>query len=93
MLPEHTRDQMGLRIDRPDGRAVFCGDAVHSPTASPPAWRLWTSSCLDTGLAATTRRALLKEAASSGRVIVPAHFRGARRRMCAQLAEAFARFF
>jgi len=22
---------MGLRIDRRDGRAVFCGDAVHSP--------------------------------------------------------------
>jgi glyoxylase-like metal-dependent hydrolase (beta-lactamase superfamily II) len=77
-LPGHTMGQMGLRIDRPGGCAVFCGDAVHSPLqVLQPG--VSTSSCLDPGLAATTRRTLLEEAASTGRLIVPGHFRGARR--------------
>ena len=77
-LPGHTMGQMGVRIDRPDGRAVLCGDAIHSPVQLlQPA--LSTASCMDPGLAATTRRRLLEEAAASGRLIVPAHFRGPRR--------------
>lgn len=30
-LPGHTVGQMGLRVDRADARALFCGDAMHSP--------------------------------------------------------------
>ena len=77
-LPGHTMGQMGLRLDRPRGRAVFCGDAIHSPLQLLQP-ELSTASCMDPGLAAATRRRLLEEAAESGRLIVPAHFRGRRR--------------
>jgi glyoxylase-like metal-dependent hydrolase (beta-lactamase superfamily II) len=69
---------MGLRVDRPDGRAIFCGDAVHSPAQIlQPGGS--TSSCADPHAAADTRAALLDEAAATGRLVVPAHFRGQRR--------------
>src|SRR5262245_41143022 len=77
-LPGHTSGQVGLRLHRPDGRALFCGDAMHSlvqilqPAVS-------TASCRNPAQAARTRTSLLEEAAASGRVIVPAHFRGSRR--------------
>ena len=78
-LPGHTAGQMGLRIDRDDCRAIFCGDAIHSPVQllQPD---ISTASCVDGQAAAATRRALLKEATESGRVVAPAHFRG--RRFC-----------
>jgi glyoxylase-like metal-dependent hydrolase (beta-lactamase superfamily II) len=77
-LPGHTSGQMGLLLDRSDARALFCGDAIHSPVQLlQPA--VSTSSCRDGELAARTRRVLLHEAAANGRVLVPAHFRGARR--------------
>jgi glyoxylase-like metal-dependent hydrolase (beta-lactamase superfamily II) len=77
-LPGHTVGQMGLRIDRPDDRAIFCGDAVHSPAQIfQPG--VSTSSCDDPGRAAETRQILLEEAAATGRLVVPAHFRGRRR--------------
>jgi len=77
-LPGHTVGQMGLRLDRPGARALFCGDAMHSPIQilQPGAS---TASCHDAAQAARTRHAFLQEAAASGRVLVPAHFRGARR--------------
>ncbi|HEX6013982.1 MAG TPA: MBL fold metallo-hydrolase [Geminicoccaceae bacterium] len=76
-LPGHTAGQMGLRVDRQRGRAVFCGDAIHSPAqVFQPA--VSTSSCADPRLAAATRCALLEEAAATGRLVVPAHFRGQR---------------
>jgi glyoxylase-like metal-dependent hydrolase (beta-lactamase superfamily II) len=77
-LPGHTAGQMGLRIDRPDARALFCGDAMHSPLQILQS-AVSTSSCSDPQLAAQTRIAVLEEAAASGRVVIPAHFRGARR--------------
>jgi glyoxylase-like metal-dependent hydrolase (beta-lactamase superfamily II) len=78
LLPGHTVGHMGLRIDRPEARALFCGDAMHSPLQIvQPA--VSTSSCSDPQLAAQTRIAVLEEAAASGRVVVPAHFRGPRR--------------
>jgi glyoxylase-like metal-dependent hydrolase (beta-lactamase superfamily II) len=78
LLPGHTVGHMGLRIDRPEARALFCGDAMHSPLQIvQPA--VSTSSCSDPQLAAQTRIAVLEEAAASGRVVVPAHFRGTRR--------------
>jgi glyoxylase-like metal-dependent hydrolase (beta-lactamase superfamily II) len=69
---------MGLRIDRPAARAIFCGDAVHSP-AQMVQPGVSTSSCSDQRRAAVTRRHLLEEAAASGRLVVPGHFRGRRR--------------
>ncbi|MGH6919858.1 MAG: MBL fold metallo-hydrolase [Geminicoccaceae bacterium] len=77
-LPGHTVGQMGLRIDRPAARAIFCGDAVHSP-AQMVQPGVSTSSCIDQRRAALTRRHLLEEAAASGRLVVPGHFRGRRR--------------
>jgi glyoxylase-like metal-dependent hydrolase (beta-lactamase superfamily II) len=78
-LPGHTDGQMGLRIDRDGCRAIFCGDAVHSPVQffQPD---ISTVTCVDRQAAAATRRAVLEEANESGRVVVPAHFRG--RRFC-----------
>jgi glyoxylase-like metal-dependent hydrolase (beta-lactamase superfamily II) len=76
-LPGHTPGQMGLRIERRDGRAVFCGDALHSPVQifEPT---ISTSSCADPRVAAETRRTLLEDAAETNRLVVPAHFRGRR---------------
>jgi glyoxylase-like metal-dependent hydrolase (beta-lactamase superfamily II) len=92
LLPGHTMGQMGLRIDRPDGRAIFCGDAVHSPAQiCQPA--VSTSSCMDPAGAAATRRNLLEEAAATGRLMVPAHFRGWRRAYVRETATGFAPIF
>jgi glyoxylase-like metal-dependent hydrolase (beta-lactamase superfamily II) len=77
-LPGHTVGQMGLRIDRRGGRAIFCGDAVHSP-AQIVQPGVSTSSCIDQRRASETRRLLLEEAAASRRPVVPRHFRGGRR--------------
>ena len=78
LLPGHTVGHMGLRIDRPEARALFCGDVMHSPLQIvQPA--VSTSSCSDPQLATLTRIAVLEEAAASGREVVPAHFRGPRR--------------
>jgi glyoxylase-like metal-dependent hydrolase (beta-lactamase superfamily II) len=68
---------MGLRLDRVGARALFCGDAIHSPIQilQPT---VSTFSCRDPELAARTRIALLQEAAATDRVLVPAHFLGAR---------------
>jgi glyoxylase-like metal-dependent hydrolase (beta-lactamase superfamily II) len=76
-LPGHTEGQMGLRINSGGGRAIFCGDAIHSPVQffQP---HISTASCVDRKAAAATRRAILEEASESGWVIAPAHFRGPR---------------
>jgi glyoxylase-like metal-dependent hydrolase (beta-lactamase superfamily II) len=87
-LPGHTAGQMGMRIDRDDARAIFCGDALHSPVQifQP---ELPTSSCADPRLAAVTRRGLLEDASETNRLLVPAHFRGQR---CAHIRCAAAGF-
>jgi glyoxylase-like metal-dependent hydrolase (beta-lactamase superfamily II) len=76
-LPGHTDGQMGLVVDIANHRAIFCGDAVHNPLQifQP---NLSTSTCTDPERASRTRIAILAEAADSGRLVVPAHFRGAR---------------
>jgi glyoxylase-like metal-dependent hydrolase (beta-lactamase superfamily II) len=76
-LPGHTDGQMGLVVDYADHRAIFCGDAVHNPLQifQP---NLSTSTCTDPARANQTRMAILAEAADSGRLVVPAHFRGKR---------------
>ncbi|MCP1830856.1 glyoxylase-like metal-dependent hydrolase (beta-lactamase superfamily II) [Bradyrhizobium sp. USDA 4532] len=76
-LPGHTSGQMGLMVDYAQHRAIFCGDAVHNPVQifQPD---LSTSSCADPQLARETRTKILEEAADSGRLVIPAHFRGPR---------------
>jgi glyoxylase-like metal-dependent hydrolase (beta-lactamase superfamily II) len=76
-LPGHTRHQMGARLDHRTGRAVFCGDAMHSPVQI---YQPDVSAAVDVDPAAATltRRALLEEAAESDRLVAPAHFRGRR---------------
>jgi glyoxylase-like metal-dependent hydrolase (beta-lactamase superfamily II) len=77
-LPGHTIGQMGLVVERAQDRAIFCGDALHSPVQIfQPG--LSTSVCVDPKVATATREMILAEAADSGRRVVPAHFRGQRR--------------
>jgi len=77
-LPGHTSGQMGLVVNYARDRAIFCGDAMHHPLqVFQPG--LSTSTCVDQKLAAETRSKILAEAADSGRLVVPAHFRGQRR--------------
>jgi glyoxylase-like metal-dependent hydrolase (beta-lactamase superfamily II) len=75
-LPGHTPGQMGVRVDGAT-RALFCADAIHSPlqVLDPD---LSTAVCVDREQARQVRRALLEVAAEEGRLVVPAHFRGAR---------------
>ena len=75
-LPGHTPGQMGLFLDSADGRALFCGDAIHSPAQiARPAWS--SAFCADAALSAHTRTAIVEDAAERGTLLVPAHFRGA----------------
>jgi glyoxylase-like metal-dependent hydrolase (beta-lactamase superfamily II) len=87
-LPGHTAGQMGLQVDRQNDRAIFCGDTLHSPAQifEPD---ISTSTCVNAQEAAVTRRALLEDAADTGRLLVPAHFRGAR---CARIRRSAAEF-
>jgi glyoxylase-like metal-dependent hydrolase (beta-lactamase superfamily II) len=87
-LPGHTAGQMGLRINRHDGRAIFCGDALHSPVQIFDT-DVSTSSCADPRVAAATRRTLLEDAVETNRLVVPAHFRG---RRCAYIRRNSAGF-
>ncbi len=74
-LAGHSPGQMGLRIDRPGGTALFCGDAFHSPAQIvEPA--LSSAFCSDPSQAAALRRRLLEELSEERRSLVPAHFRG-----------------
>jgi glyoxylase-like metal-dependent hydrolase (beta-lactamase superfamily II) len=92
LLPGHTMGQIRLRIDRPDGRVIFCGDTMHSPAQifQPT---VSTSSCIDPDRAAHTRQVLLEEAAATGRLVVPAHFRDRRRAYVRETGAVFAPIF
>ncbi len=86
-LPGHTPGQMGVRADGAV-RTLFCADAIHSPLqVLDPG--LSTASCVDREQARQVRRALLEEAAEEGRLVVPAHFRGARRMHIERTATGF----
>jgi glyoxylase-like metal-dependent hydrolase (beta-lactamase superfamily II) len=73
-LPGHTAGQMGLWLERGGARAIFCGDAIHTPVqVLRPEWS--SRVCTDPDAAVATRRSLLECAAEDGTVLVPAHFR------------------
>ncbi|MBE9605559.1 MBL fold metallo-hydrolase [Acetobacteraceae bacterium H6797] len=74
-LPGHSPGQMGLRVTRQGERAVFCGDAIHSPVQIlRPEWS--SAFCSDGAEAIRTRLSLLECAAEENLLLVPAHFRG-----------------
>ena len=74
-LPGHSPGQMGLIVDRGQERALFCGDAIHSPLQIfKPDWS--SAFCADPTMAVASRRRILQDAAEDGRLLVPAHFRG-----------------
>jgi hypothetical protein len=72
---ESRRHRLAVRamcsgLDRLGARALFCGDAMHSPIQlRQPAVSI--SSCSGPEFATRTRIALLQEAAVTGRVFVP----------------------
>jgi hypothetical protein len=68
---------MGLRVDYPNGRAIFCGDVLHSPVQILDP-NISTISCVKPTVANATRRAVLEEASETNRLVVPVHFRGPR---------------
>ncbi len=77
-LVGHTPGQMGLFLHRGQDRAVFCGDAIHSPVqVIEPGWSAIFDS--DRPQAVRTRLALLQTMAEQGGVMVPAHFRSSGR--------------
>lgn len=73
--PGHTPGHMSVEATRDGGRAVFCGDAIHSPIQMvlPD---LSTRFCTDGVQAAKTRRRMLEDLAGTDSLLVPIHFRG-----------------
>jgi glyoxylase-like metal-dependent hydrolase (beta-lactamase superfamily II) len=73
-LAGHTIDHLGLRVCRPEGDALFSGDAIHSPVQLVcPDWP--SAFCGDAEQAVATRIAMLERAADEGTELFPAHFR------------------
>jgi len=87
-LPGHTPGQMGLHLRRGGERAVFCGDAIHSPiqVLHPE-----LSAGLDTDpdRSRLTRFSLLQSLAENHDWLVPAHFRGTHRARIRAAGEGF----
>jgi glyoxylase-like metal-dependent hydrolase (beta-lactamase superfamily II) len=80
-LPGHTPGQIGLEIATGGpSRAVFCGDAIHSPAqVYQPQWA--SAFCHDTAQAIRTRQMLLARAVADDLVLIPAHLRAAHMRI------------
>lgn len=75
-LPGHSPGQTGLILQSPGTRAIFCGDAIHSPAQLVrPDWS--SQFCHDPLQAARTRQQLLAEAHDTDSLLIPAHLRDA----------------
>jgi len=76
-LPGHSPGQIGLDLDYGESRhALFCGDAIHSPTqVFKPEWT--SAFCSDAQQAVASRMGLLERAAQDGSLIAPSHIRNA----------------
>ncbi|MEX0346352.1 MAG: MBL fold metallo-hydrolase [Rhizobiaceae bacterium] len=73
--PGHTPGHMSLEVSRQGDRAVFSGDAIHSPMQIlAPEWS--SAFCSDPDQARLTRITLLQRLAESGELLVPMHFGG-----------------
>ncbi|TYC61839.1 MBL fold metallo-hydrolase [Rhodobacterales bacterium] len=75
-LDGHSPGQIGLElVHGPQERALFCGDAIHSPVqVFRPEWS--SCFCFDPARAADVRRGLLQRSAEEGLLLLPAHLRG-----------------
>ena len=76
-LPGHSPGQIGLDLNYGESRhALFCGDAIHSPTqVFKPEWT--SAFCTDAQQAVASRMGLLERAAQDGSLIAPSHIRNA----------------
>lgn len=73
--PGHTPGHMVLEVRSGGERALFTGDILHHPMqVVRPDWN--SVYCEDRAAAARTRLDIIKDAASDGARIVPAHFGG-----------------
>ena len=86
-LPGHSPGQMGLLVDRLGEKALFCGDAVHSP-AQIFVPDLSSAFCSDPDGAADLRKDLFARIADERRTLVPAHFRNSGRALIERCAFA-----
>jgi glyoxylase-like metal-dependent hydrolase (beta-lactamase superfamily II) len=77
MLPGHSPGQMGLCLDCGGaGKALFCGDAVHSPVqVFQPEWA--SAFCSDREQAISTRLGLFERSSEENTLLILAHLRGA----------------
>tara|TARA_R110002020_G_scaffold27552_23_gene88895 strand:+ start:10377 stop:11252 length:876 start_codon:yes stop_codon:yes gene_type:complete len=75
-LAGHSPGQVGLELAvAPGRRALFCGDAFHSPLqVLRPDWS--SRFCFDRKAAADLRFELCARSADDGMLLVPAHLRG-----------------
>jgi glyoxylase-like metal-dependent hydrolase (beta-lactamase superfamily II) len=75
-LRGHSPGQIGLELNcGAKGRALFCGDAFHSPVQIfRPHWS--SAFCHDPELAGNLRRDLAERSAGDGTILLPAHLRG-----------------
>ncbi|MET0375454.1 MAG: MBL fold metallo-hydrolase [Rhizorhabdus sp.] len=76
-LPGHTLSHFGIEVDHGGDRALFCGDALHSPVQLvDPRWP--SMFCEDRVLGIETRVSMLDRVVDERMLLLPAHFRGAR---------------
>ena len=88
LFPGHTPGQMGLHVHSRSERAVFCGDAIHSPVqVLHPELSAGLDS--DRQQSRATRLGILEHAATHGSWLVPAHFRGTHRARIRATGEGF----
>jgi len=71
--PGHTPDHFAVRLGRDGGRAVLCGDLIHSPLqARYP--EISMRADYDPAQAAVTRRRFLESVCDTGTLVCTAHF-------------------
>jgi glyoxylase-like metal-dependent hydrolase (beta-lactamase superfamily II) len=69
----HTPGHMAVSIESRGQKAIFVGDLMHHPVqCREPAWS--SCFCVDSELAATTRRRFFEEVADTNIIVVPEHF-------------------
>lgn len=74
-IPGHAPGQFGVAIGSGRDQAFFTADVLHQPIqVLHPEWN--SKYCEDGAMAATTRAKVLDHAASTGCLILPAHFAG-----------------
>jgi glyoxylase-like metal-dependent hydrolase (beta-lactamase superfamily II) len=90
--PGHTPGHVAMRLANPQGRAVFCGDAIHHALqVYAPHWN--SKFCELPDLARATRRALLEQCAEDRALLFPGHFGAPHVARIMRVGEGFAAEF